>query len=109
MSSPFLVRGAATFRGDRTLRLRIHRRKSARCLPDGPGIARLSVVIGSSFTRSFVATADSASLVQFALVVSFVCHYPSPAAIFELKVPAGGCASRVRCTDRSEAGISRVF
>jgi len=106
----FLVRRASAFRGDRALGLRIHRRKSTRCLSDGPDIAQFPATVSSSFAGSFAYSADSAPLVQSsALVVSLVCHYPSPAAIFELKVPAPR-SHRVR--DRqgwSEAGISRVF
>ncbi len=110
MGGSFLVRCAPALGGNRTLRLRIHRRKSARGFSDGPAIARVSAAIAPSVAGSFVHSADSVSLVQpVPLVVCLVCHYPSPAAIFELKVPTAARSSRERRTGRSEAGISRVL
>jgi hypothetical protein len=110
VGSSFLVRGTTAFRGDSTLRLRIHRRESTRRFPDGPAIARFCVAVVQSFARSFIDSAHSASLVQpVALGVSLVCHYPSPAAIFELMIPATRGHRVSGRTVRSEAGISRVF
>jgi hypothetical protein len=78
----FLVRRAPTFRRDRALCLRIHRRKSAGCLSDVARTTRFwSTVVAPA---RCAASAASASLVHpFVLVVTLVCHYRSPAAIFE--------------------------
>jgi hypothetical protein len=65
MSGSFLVRGPSALGGDRTLRLRIHRRKSARCFSDGPAIARFSAA-ATFFTCSVVDSARSAPLVESA-------------------------------------------
>ena len=110
MCGSFLVRCASALGGNRPLRLRIHRRKSTRGFSDGTAIARVSDAIAPPVAGSFVQSADSVSLVQpVPMVVCLVCHYPSPAAIFELKVPAAARSSRERRTGRSEAGISRVL
>jgi len=64
MGSSFLVRGTSALRGNSSLRLRIHRRKSTRCFSDGPAIARFCVAVVPYFARSFFDSAHSASLVQ---------------------------------------------
>jgi hypothetical protein len=82
----FLVRRASAFRRDRALCLRVHRRKSARCLADVARTARFSstVVAPAHSAASAADAAAPAPLVHpFVLVVSLVCHYRSPAAIFE--------------------------
>jgi hypothetical protein len=82
----FLVRRASTFRRDRALCLRVHRRKSAWCLAD--------VAHTTRFCPTVVAPARSdasAPLVHpVVLVVTLVCHYRSPAAIFEFNDAATG-------------------
>jgi len=86
----FLVRRASTFRCDRSLGLRVHRRKPARCLADVARTARF-VAAPAHSAASIPDSAASAPLVHsFILVVVLVCHYRSPAAIFELNDAATG-------------------
>lgn len=89
----FLVCRASTFRRDGALCLRVHCRKSARCLADVARTTRFSstVVAPAHSTACTSNSAASASLVHpFVLVVSLVCHYRSPAAIFEFNDAAAG-------------------
>lgn len=90
----FLVCRPSAFRCDSALCLRVHRRKSARCLAD---IARNTRFVAAP-AHSVASTSDSvpsAPLVHpFVLVVALVCHYRSPAAIFEFNDAVTG-----RCTD----------
>jgi hypothetical protein len=91
-----LVRGASTFRCNRALSLRVHRRKSAGCLADVTRAARFSSAVIAT-AHSTTSTSDhsaSAPLVHpLILVVALVCHYRSPAAIFEFNDAAAGRAS----------------
>ncbi len=92
----FLVRRASTFRRDRALCLWVHRRKSAGCLADVARATKFSstVVAPAHSTASTSDYATSAPLVHsFLLVVPLVCHYRSPAAIFEVNDTAAGRAS----------------
>jgi hypothetical protein len=85
----FLVGGAPTFRRDCALRLRIHRRESAGSLATHTaGIACLRSALSSRpADRSTAASHSAAAHASFVhpvpFVVGLVCHYPSPAAIFE--------------------------
>jgi hypothetical protein len=86
----FLVRRSSTLRRDRALRLRVHCRKSAGSLADVAGTTRFSSTVVAP-ARSTASSSASASLVHsFVLVVAFVCHYRSPAAIFEFNDAAAG-------------------
>ncbi len=88
-----LVCRASTLRRDRALCLWVHCRKSAWCLADVARATRFSctVVAPAQSTASTSDSAASASLVySFVLVVPLVCHYRSPAAIFEFNDAAAG-------------------
>ena len=94
VGSAFLVSGASTFGGNRALRLRIHRRESTRSFSAHATTAACirSAVVPTSVIRASAPRqcavvshgtvgAASAPLVHsFPLVVSLICHYPSPAA-----------------------------
>jgi hypothetical protein len=80
----FLVRRASTFRRDRALCLRVHCRKSAGSFADVAGTARFSCAVTAAAHSTAANSTASASLVHsFVLVVAVICHYRSPAAIFE--------------------------
>jgi hypothetical protein len=82
----FLVCRSSAFRRDRALRLRVHRRKSARCLADVARTTRFSIVVAPAHSAASTSAAASAPLVDpFVLVVTLVCHYRSPAAIIRVQ------------------------
>jgi hypothetical protein len=102
----FLVCRASTFRRDRALRLWIHRRKSARCLADVARTARFVVAPAHSTAFNSDSAAPAPLVDPFVLVVPLVCHYRSPAAIFEFndavtldthRISAGGSSEAVVC------------
>src|SRR5256885_10260557 len=89
----FLVRRTSAFRRDSALCLRIHCCKSAGCLADVARATRFSstVVAPAYATASTSDSTASAPLVHpLVLVVPLVCHYRSPAAIFEFNDAAAG-------------------
>ena len=109
-----LVCCASTFRRDRALRLRVHRRKSARCLANVARATRFcSAVVAPAHSTASTATSDSSASAPLVhpliLVVPLVCHYRSPAAIFELNDAAAGRAPRERWAGRSETVVCRIF
>lgn len=95
----FLVGGTPTLGSDGSLRLGIHRGESAGSLSTGPaGASRLHSALSSCAVHGGAipssAVAASASLVHhIPLVVGLVCHYPSPAANFELVSAAARLSS----------------
>ena len=103
VGSAFLVRGTSALRRDRTLRLRIHRRKSPRCFSGGPGIARRSVAVCPAVAYSFVYSVHSASLVQpVVCVISLVCHYSVSCRNIRVEGPA--CAVTARAVHWTKRG-----
>ena len=105
----FLVRRASAFRGDRALRLRIHRRKSARCLTSVARAPRFSSSVAAPAHSSSASPASAPLVHPLILVVAIVCHYRSPAAIFEFNDAAAGRAPRERWAGRSETVVCRIF
>jgi hypothetical protein len=105
----FLVRGTSTFRRDGALCLRVHRRKSAGCLADVARVTRFSSTVVAP-AHSTASNSDSAApLVHPAvLVVSLVCHYWSPAGIFELMTPPLN-VHRAPVGWSSETVVCRIF
>jgi hypothetical protein len=94
-----LVRCASALRRDRALCLRVHRCKSTRSLANITGAPRFSTTViapaHAATSTSTSGSAASASLVHpLLLVVPLVCHYRSPAAIFELNDAAAGRTPR---------------
>jgi len=86
----FLVGGAPTFRRDCALRLRIHCRESAGSLATHTAcIACLRSALSSrpadrsTASASYSAAANASVFHPVPFVVCLVCHYRSPAAIFE--------------------------
>jgi hypothetical protein len=81
----FLVRRASTLRRDRALCLRVHCRKSAGSLANVARTTRFSsTVVAPAHSTASISTASASLVHSFVLVVALVCHYRSPAGIFEL-------------------------